>query len=141
MTVLLDTHFWIWWVTGQDTLTASERHALDAAAQSQSLAISAISLWEAQMLHARGRLQLQLPFETWLLQAASAAVVQTVPLDVAVILALNQLPKSFHGDPADRIIVATARAFDLPVATRDRGIRLSRSIRLWTPETSSKRSG
>lgn len=132
MTVLLDTHFWIWWVTGQDTLTRTERQALGAAAESGQLALSAISLWEAQMLHARSRLQLEIPFEAWILQAAAASVVQILPLDVSVILALNNLPRSFHGDPPDRIIVATARARDLPLATRDRVIRRSRAARLWT---------
>lgn len=132
MTVLLDTHFWIWWVTGQNTLTKAEHQALGTAAESGQLALSAISLWEAQMLHARGRLHLEIPFEAWILQAAAATVVQLLPLDVAVILALNNLPRSFHGDPADRIIVATARARDLPLATRDRGIRRSRTARLWT---------
>ena len=132
MTVLLDTHFWIWWVTGQDKLTGAERRALGTAAESGQLALSAISLWEAQMLHARGRLELEMPFEAWLVQAAAADVVQVIPLDVTVILALNKLPRSFHGDPADRIIVATARARDLPLATRDREIRRSKTVRLWT---------
>ncbi len=132
MSVLLDTHFWIWWVTGRDTLTSAERTALGTAAESGQLALSAISLWEAQMLHARGRLQLEMPFEAWLVQSAAADVVQVIPLDVTVILALNKLPGSFHGDPADRIIVATARARDFPLATKDREIRRSKTVRLWT---------
>jgi len=132
VTVLLDTHFWIWWVTGQDALTEPERRALGAAAGSGQLALSAISLWEAQLLHARGRLRLDMPFDAWLLQAAGPSVIQLVPLDVSVILALNRLPESFHGDPADRIIVATARARDLSLATRDKAIRRSRAVRLWT---------
>lgn len=131
MRVLLDTHVWIWWVTGQKTLTHAELEELGKLAESERLAISAISPWEAQMLHARGRLRLEIPFETWLLQAV-APPVEVVPLDVSVILALNQLPPSFHGDPADRIIVATARARDLALATRDRGIRRSRTVRLWS---------
>lgn len=131
MKVLLDTHVWIWWVTGQETLTHAELEALGELAESERLAISAISLWEAQMLHARGRLRLEIPFATWLLQAA-APPVAVVPLDVSVMLALNELPSSFHGDPADRIIVATARARDLPLATRDRVIRRSRAVRLWS---------
>ena len=132
MTVLLDTHFWIWWVTGQRELAEAERAALGKAAEAGQVVLSAISLWEAQMLHARGRLQLDIPFDTWLLQAAAPSVVELIPLDVSVILALNKLPASFHGDPADRIIVATARARDLPLATRDRAIRRSRAVRLWT---------
>jgi PIN domain nuclease of toxin-antitoxin system len=130
--VLLDTHMWIWWVTGQETLTTAEREALGAAAAGRQLALSAISLWEAQMLHAHGRLQLEMPFDAWLVQAAAPRVLEVIPIDVAVILALNKLPPSFHGDPADRIIVATAHARDLPLATRDRSIRRSRAVRLWT---------
>ena len=52
-------------------------------------------------------------------------------LDIDVILALDALPESFHGDPADRLIVATARARKLPLATRDAAIRKSRAVKLW----------
>ena len=131
MSVLLDTHIWIWWLTGQ-TLTDRERAALGTAAEAGQVALSAISLWEAQMLHAHGRLRLQVPFDAWLLQATAPSVVRLLPLDVSVVLALNKLPASFHGDPADRIIVATARAHDLPLATRDRPIRRARLARSWT---------
>jgi PIN domain nuclease of toxin-antitoxin system len=129
--VLLDTHVWIWWLTGQNALAAGDRDALDALAERELPAISAISLWEAQMLHARERLRLHVPFEPWLLQASAPDVVGILPLDVSVVLALDRLPTGFHGDPADRIIVATARAHDLPLATRDRNIRKSRLVRLW----------
>lgn len=131
MSVLLDTHVWIWWLTGQESLSALDREALDELAEHGSLSVSAISLWEAQMLHSRGRLHLDRGFEAWLIEAAAADVVRVVPLDVSIILALERIPSSFHGDPADRIIVATARAHDLPLATRDRRIRRSRLVRLW----------
>lgn len=139
MSVLLDTHIWIWWINRQPELSESEQAALGAAAEAGEIALSAISLWEAQMLHARGRLQLGISFDAWLLQAAAPSVVQLIPLDVAVVLALNKLPSSFHSDPADRIIVATARAHDLPIATRDRNIRRSRAARLWTVRESARR--
>jgi PIN domain nuclease of toxin-antitoxin system len=131
LSVLLDTHLWIWWVNRGPELTDSERAALANAAEAGEVALSAISLWEAQMLHAGGRLQLEVPFDAWLLQTAAPSVVRVIPLDVAVVLALDKLPPSFHGDPADRIIVATARAWNLPLATHDRAIRRSRTVRLW----------
>lgn len=133
MSVLLDTHFWIWWITGQEQLRPKERDALDSLAEQSLPVLSAISLWEAQMLHDRERLRLNIPFEAWLTQAAAADVVAIRPLDVSIILELDRLPESFHGDPADRIIVATARASGLEVATRDRRIRRSRLVRLWKP--------
>lgn len=136
--ILLDTHIWIWWVTGQDTLAVGEREALGREAEAGRIAISAITLWEAQMLHTRGRLRLGMPFDTWLLQAADPVIAHVLPIDVAVILALNGLPESFHGDPADRIIVATARSRNVPLATHDRNIRRSRAVRLWKPAAAAE---
>jgi len=131
--LLLDTHIWIWWVTGQNDLLEAEREAIDRAATDDLPFISAISLWECQMLHARGRLDLAMPFVSWLYQAASPDTVEVLPMSVEVILALDQLPRSFHGDPADRIIVATARAMKLPLATHDQRIRRSRATLIWKP--------
>jgi PIN domain nuclease of toxin-antitoxin system len=81
------------------------------------------------MLAAKRRLQLRFP--DWLAQAGDDRMISVIPLDIDVILALDALPKSFHGDPADRLIVATARARKLPLATRDATIRKSRTVKLW----------
>lgn len=59
-------------------------------------------------------------------------ILTVVPLDLAVVLALDALPESFHGDPADWLIVATARSRNLPLATRDAVIRRSRWVKLWS---------
>jgi PIN domain nuclease of toxin-antitoxin system len=107
--------------------------ALDEAASHGELIISAVSLWEAQMLHAKGRLVLPATFAEWLERAADRRVVSVAALDVDVVLALDGLPPSFHGDPADRLIVAMARAHRLPLATHDRAIRRSRVVELWKP--------
>ena len=130
--LLLDTHFWLWWQLGQPELSTRERDALDnLAAAGTPPALSAISLWEAQMLVEKGRLTLDIPLAYWLPTAAAPETVTLLPMDIEVVLALDDLPKSFHGDPADRIIVATARAHGLPLATRDGNIRRSRSVQLW----------
>jgi PIN domain nuclease of toxin-antitoxin system len=85
------------------------------------------------MLHSKGRLSLDRPLALWLRQAAAAAVVVLLPLDVEVVLALDHLPQSFHGNPADRLIVATALTHGLPLATQDSAIQTSGVIPLWEP--------
>jgi PIN domain nuclease of toxin-antitoxin system len=132
LSVLLDTHVWLWWVLGTDQLSARDRAAIDHEAARRGTRLAAVSLWEAQMLHAKGRLTLDRAFGTWLRDAAAADVVEVVPLDTDVVIALDGLPASFHGDPADRLIVATARAHRIPLATRDRAIRRSRAATLWS---------
>jgi PIN domain nuclease of toxin-antitoxin system len=130
--VLLDTHIWLWWLLGQEELGPKDRLRLQAlVAAGTPPAISSISLWEAQTLVSKGRLPLSLPLNRWLPLATAPETVRVVPLDTDVILAVNELPASFHGDPADRIIVATARAHGLPLLTRDANIRRSRAVRLW----------
>ena len=85
------------------------------------------------MLHAKNRLELPLGFADWLEHAADERMLTIVPLDAAVVVALDSLPASFHGDPADRLIVATARARRLPLATHDARIRRSRVVAIWKP--------
>lgn len=131
MSVLLDTHMWVWWLTPDSPLSRRERVALDRLGERRELCLSAISLWEAQMLHHKGRLELPIAFADWLEQAADERMLSLVPLDTNVVLALDALPKSFHGDPADRLIVATARSRQWPLATHDAAIRRSRVVTLW----------
>lgn len=133
MRALLDTHIWVWWLTGDPALTVRKRDTLDTAANAGGLYLAAISLWETQMLHDRGRLLLPLPLPDWLRRAAAPPVVTVLPLDIEVITALASLPARFHGDPADRMIVATARAHGLALATHDARIRASRTVRVWKP--------
>ncbi len=133
MTLLLDTHFWIWWLTPRSPLKLAERNALDVAAEAGGVYLAAISLWEAQLLHSKQRLQLPLPFSDWLTRATESRVLTVLPLDRDVVVAVNGLPSRFHGDPADRLIVATARTHGIPLATRDRAIRRSRTTKLWSP--------
>ena len=131
--ILLDTHVWLWWLLGSFRLSAKERAAVDRLASRGAVRLAAVSLWEAQMLHAKGRLTLDRAFDVWLREAAATGVVEILPLDVDVVIALATLPATFHGDPADRLIVATARAHRVPLATHDRAIRRSRLVTLWKP--------
>lgn len=133
MRLLLDTHIWLSWLTPESPLRRSERVALDEAAERGDVCLSAISMWEAQVLHAKQRLVLPLPFADWLTRATDDRILSVLTLDRDVVIALDALPSTFYGDPADRLIVATARAHALPLATRDAAIRRARVSRLWKP--------
>ena len=133
MNVLLDTHIWIWWLTPASPLSGRERDALDRAAEKRELHLAAISLWEAEVLHARSASELPLPFADWISSAADERMLTLLPLDVDVVIAADSLPAAFRGDPADRLIVATARAHAMALATHDTNIRRSRAATLWKP--------
>lgn len=132
--LLLDTHAWIWWMRGPggaSQLSAQEVSALDALPFDQRPALCDISLWEVAMLVDLGRLQLDRPLAEWLELACSAVEVLSVTVAVAVEVAA--LPASFHRDPADRLIVATARVHGLGLLSRDGRIQQSALVPIWTP--------
>ena len=130
---LLDTHAWLWWLDGSGRLTARERRALDALPRDLRPCVAGISLWEIALLCELGRVEFRQGFDEWIDVAASSETITVVEVNQAIAKELLNLPSSFHRDPADRLIVATARALDLPVLTHDRSIRGSKLVRLWRP--------
>ncbi len=128
---LLDTHAWIWWICGDSRLTRHEREALDNLGPSERPVLAEISLWEAAMLVERGRLELDMDLERWLALASAPATVELARVTPAVAAEVARLPEKFHRDPADRLIVATARVKKLPVLTRDRMITSAKVVPLW----------
>ena len=120
---LIDTHVWVWWITNSPRLSAHHR-ALIAAAESAGLGVSAITVWEVAKLFALGRLALSPAFtvSAWIEMALAYPGVRLLPLTPAVAIEANNLPGRFHRDPADQIIVATARIFDRPLLTVDERI-------------------
>lgn len=95
----------------------------------RGLGVSAISCWEVAKLVELGRLALSVPVDQWLAQALRPPVV-LLPLSPEVAVASTQLPGRFHQDPADQMIVATARLYDCPLVTLDRLIRAYPHVRL-----------
>lgn len=87
------------------------------------------------MLVDLGRLQLDRPLPDWLALACSA--VEVLPVTVAVAAEVAALPATFHRDPADRLIVATARVHGLPLLSRDRKIQKFGLVPIWTPSVVS----
>ena len=129
---LLDTHVWIWWLLGDPRLPARERAILDDLPRGRRPSLCDISLWEVALLVQLGRLRLDDGLEAWLAVAASPATVHVLPITPAVVTEMNSLPATFHQDPADRLIVAAARATKLPLATHDTRIRRARLAAVWS---------
>jgi PIN domain nuclease of toxin-antitoxin system len=116
--ILLDTHIWVWWVTSADRLSQRQAETI-AANESNVIGVSAITCWEIAKLVELGRLQLTLPLDDWMSAALRYPGVSLLPLTPEIAMASTRLPDVFHNDPADQIIVATARAQGCPLLTRD----------------------
>ena len=121
----------MWWLSGSDRLSRREAAGLDDLAAKGQLHLAAISLWEVQIAFSKGRFVPQDGFERWLQVAAAPETIQVLPMDIPVALALNSLPQRMHADPADRLIVATARAYRCELATHDDTLRKQRVASLW----------
>jgi PIN domain nuclease of toxin-antitoxin system len=107
--VLLDTHIWIWLVNGDERLEHSQAlRALEKAAESSLLKVSVMSIWEVTMLEAKGRIVLDLPVREWVKHALALPGMSLAPFTEEIAIESTRLPGLFHGDPADRILVATA---------------------------------
>jgi len=132
-TPVLDTHAWVGWMLGATDLTPAERAALDGLPADRRPYLSAISLWEVAMLVELKRLSLDVPLADWLATAAHPRTVRVMPISPAIAAGTALLPRTFHRDPADRLIVATCRELEAPLLTHDRLIMRSRLVAPWRP--------
>jgi PIN domain nuclease of toxin-antitoxin system len=115
--ILLDTHALVWLIEGNGRLGAKAKSRCDRAHIEGKLAASAISFWELSMLSTRGRATLNRPLEVWRSDLLSAGLVE-VALAGDIAIVAGQLG-GFDGDPADRIIVATAIRIGATLVTAD----------------------
>jgi PIN domain nuclease of toxin-antitoxin system len=116
---LLDTHILLWWFNSESRLSPGQEKVLQGASEEEPLWVSDITLWEIATLRSLGRIELSLPLREWLEQATAPPLVQRLPITPAVAAEVAALPDSFHRDPADRIIVASARILGAALLTRD----------------------
>jgi PIN domain nuclease of toxin-antitoxin system len=119
---VLDTHVLIWFLTGHPHLKKPALSAMEAAATSEGLFIPAISIWEIGMLEAKGRISIAGGASAWVRRALQLPGLHLAPLQPEISLSAAALP-DFHGDPADRMIVATAVYLGFPLATADQKIK------------------
>ncbi len=128
-TIVLDSHAVHWWSAEPDRISRAATKALNEA---DELAVAAISWFELGWLAEHERIVVTIPIRSWLDQLA--AQVRTLPLTPAIAATAVALPSSFPGDPADRLIYATAIEHGLRLVTKDRKLRdhpHPRSLALW----------
>jgi PIN domain nuclease of toxin-antitoxin system len=116
--IVLDTHIWVWWVHGDEQLTKTQLEVIEAN-EANIIGISAISCWEIAKLVECGRLELPCALGEWFEQALSYPGMHLLELTPEIAIESTQSPGEFHRDPANQIVVATARIHSCPLVTSD----------------------
>lgn len=116
--ILLDTHVLIWFADGDTRLGVAARDMVGAAIGSGEAIFAAISMWEIGMLVARGHVTLTMPTDAWIERLEDVGVV-IGNMTRHIALDAGSMPREIHGDPCDRIIMATARNLKCPLLTAD----------------------
>ena len=119
--ILLDTHVWWWSLTEPENLS-KKAIALIKQAKTDERFISSISIWEFAMMVAKKRIELKISPAKWLTRAIDETGIMVIELSPDIATDSCNLPGEFHKDPADRIIVATARVHNLTLLTKDQKI-------------------
>lgn len=120
--IVLDTHIWVWWAAESGDLSEEHREAIDAH-RNDGVGVSAISCWEIAKLVEYDRLELTMSLSDWMRAALGIPGVQLIELSPQIAIESTRLPGEFHSDPADQIIVATARMHDAELVTVDQKIQ------------------
>jgi len=128
MTALLDTHALVWWVDGSKKLGRDQSRAIERAASAGSLFVSEISFWEIAMLVELRKLTFREPIDEWLERAAAAPAVQRIGITPMIAREVASLSTTLRWDPADRIIVATARVLGATLVTSDSRVVSSKLV-------------
>ncbi|MES0488807.1 MAG: type II toxin-antitoxin system VapC family toxin [Leptospirales bacterium] len=121
--IVLDTHTWIWTINGDEKIKKSGfLQIIQKSIKDHTIFIPAISIWELAMLVSKERIKLSENTLDWIEQASSAPGMSVYPLSPEIAYESTVLPGNFHGDPADRMIVATARVLHATLLTFDKQI-------------------
>ena len=123
MPTLLDTHAWLWWLAGDRRLVARVKSTIEAARKRDDLWISMISIWEVAKKIEKDQLVLDRPLDQWLDIATAVEGLHLYELTRPVLVESCKLPPPFHGDPADQMLVATARHHGAVLITKDHRLR------------------
>jgi len=127
--LLLDTHILLWWLDAPGRLTAAQSRALDSSREiSEEMGVAAITLWEIAKLTELKRIQFDRPLDLVLRAFEEHPSLRVIRLDADVAHESTMLGDRLQGDPADQLIVATARVHGLRLVTADERIRRSGAV-------------
>lgn len=132
MKYVLDTHVWIWWNMSPKKLSPTVESLLSTPEHYDELLLSAISIWEFSKLLEKKRIGISCNPEEWIAEALDMTKLRLVQLTPTIAYRSTSLPQPFNADPADQIIVATAREENATILTKDKTIWKYEHVRsLW----------
>ena len=124
--IVLDTHAWVWWLSKPDKLG---KKATRAVKRAERIGVPAICVWEVAMKVRAAKLRFDRPTSVWIEQALSIDPrLELLPLSPRIAVTAAELEWQ-HGDPADRLIVATASVYQAQLVTVDERIADSNLVR------------
>ncbi|MFM9196132.1 MAG: type II toxin-antitoxin system VapC family toxin [Planctomycetia bacterium] len=130
--IVIDAHVLVWWLARAPGLSRKAERALSAHGDPGQIVVSAISLLEIATAIRRGRLQLSMPLDQWLADMHSLPEIKVESVTAEIAVLAGGLAELMHGDPADRLIVATASTLDVPLVTGDKKLRAYRGVKtIW----------
>jgi PIN domain nuclease of toxin-antitoxin system len=130
--LILDTHIWVWWNQNDPQLSLRQKNAIEDT-RAKGIGVCTISLLEIARLVQRGRIVLPKPTQEWFDMALTQEGIMLISITSEIAIGSVTLPDTFHKDPADRLIVATARAYDCPLVTADKEILAYPHVKLVRP--------
>ena len=129
---LLDTHIWIWWNTNIQKLSSEIKNIIADPDNYEEILLSAISIWEFCKLLEKGKIGISKDPLDWINMALDITGLRIVPLSPVIAYKSTSLPQPFHNDPADQIIVATAREENATILTKNQKILDYKQVRsIW----------
>lgn len=126
--IVIDTHVLIWWLMDTSLLSSKAKRAITKEAARSGIIASAISVLEITTAARRGRLKLSVPVENWLADTRLLPELRYEPVTGEIAQLAGSFGEEMHGDPADRLIAATALVLNVPLVTADTKLRAYRTL-------------
>lgn len=121
--IVVDTHVLIWFVDNPKKLSSKAVKIINKEKENGVILVSSISIWEIYLLIKKNKLKFNIEAETWIKEIEGLPFIQFVPINNTIAAKSVNLPGEFHADPADRMIVATAREKGAVLISSDEKIR------------------